>query len=106
MFAASHLLVMYAGSRRAPATVTRTKAEARALAEKALVQAHGGTPFGDVVALYSDEPGAAARRGDLGKFSRGMMVPEFEAAVIQTPVGKMSGVFETPFGFHVLQRTQ
>jgi len=106
MFGARHLMVMYVGSRRALPTITRTKDEARARAEEALKKARKGVPFEDVVREYSDEPGAAARGGDLGRFPKGAMVPEFEAELVRTPVGQVSGVVETPFGFHVLLRTQ
>lgn len=106
MFGAKHLLIMYAGSRRAPAHVTRTRAEAVALAEAVLRQARAGADFGGLVVQYSDEPGAAARRGDLGKFPRGAMVPEFQQGLESTRVGEVSGVVETPFGFHLILRTQ
>jgi protein-disulfide isomerase len=105
-FGAKHLVVMYAGSQRAPASVTRTKAEAFARAQEALRKAHAGARFEDLVTAYSDEPGAAQRGGDLGKFPKGAMVPEFQGAVEALPVGATSGVVETPFGFHVIVRTQ
>ena len=60
----------------------------------------------DLVARYSDEPGAARRGGNLGTFRRGVMVPEFEQALEKLAVGALSGVVETPFGFHVILRTQ
>ncbi|MGK3989860.1 thioredoxin domain-containing protein [Sorangium sp. So ce136] len=103
---AKHLLVMYAGSLRAPPHVARTRDEARALAEQALREAQQGARFEDLVARYSDEPGAAGRGGDLGKFRRGAMVSEFEQALEKVAVGALSGVVETPFGFHVILRTQ
>jgi hypothetical protein len=106
MFGAKHLLVMYQGSMRAASTITRTKAEARARAELAVVKSRTGTPFEELVREFSDEPGAAKRGGDLGTFRRGQMVPEFQAAVDALKVGEISGVFETPFGFHVALRTR
>jgi protein-disulfide isomerase len=106
-FGAKHLLVMYQGSRRATAGITRSKDEARARATEAMKKARKkGQRFEDLVSLYSDEPGAAARGGDLGKFPSGAMVPEFQAAVERTKVGEISEVVETPFGFHVILRTQ
>lgn len=105
-FGAKHLLVMYQGSRRALAGVTRTKEEARARAEEAHRKILAGMPFAEAVSLYSDEPGAAARGGDLGKFRKGMMIPSFQKAVEATEVGKISDVAETEFGFHVILRTQ
>ena len=39
--------------------------------------------------------------GDLGYFSRGMMVPEFEDVVFNMQPGEVSGVFKTRFGLHI-----
>ncbi|AKT37569.1 DsbA family protein [Chondromyces crocatus] len=101
---AKHILIMHVGSMRGRNDITRTKAEARARAETALKAARAGTPFADLVTLYSDEPGADKRGGDLGRFGKGMMVREFEQGVESLGVGQL-GITETPFGFHVILRT-
>lgn len=106
MFGAKHLLVMYQGSRRAAPSVTRTRDEAKARALEALQKARAGMRFEDVVVMYSDEPGAASRGGDLGRFPKGAMVPEFQVAVEALKPGELSSIVETPFGFHVILRTQ
>ncbi|WP_437561032.1 peptidylprolyl isomerase [Sorangium sp. So ce542] len=107
MFGAKHLLVMYQGSRRAPATITRTKDEAKARATEAMTKAKADpSKFADIVKEYSDEPGADRRGGDLGKFPKGAMVPEFQAGLEKIKVGEVSNLVETPFGFHVILRTQ
>jgi hypothetical protein len=41
--------------------------------------------------------------GDLGKFPAGQMVDEFEAAVKALEPGQRSGIFRTPFGFHIAE---
>jgi hypothetical protein len=104
--AARHLLVMHRDSRSAPPTILRTRAEARARAEKALAAVKAGAVFEDIVAEYSDEPGAAERGGDLGKFPRRQMVKKFSDAAFLLQVGEVSGVVETDFGFHVIKRTE
>lgn len=103
---AKHLVVMYAGSKRAPAHITRSRSEALTLAEEARRRLQTGASFSDVVAHYSDEPSAAQRGGDLGTFPRGAMIREFEDAVLNLGVGETSGVVESPFGFHIIVRTQ
>jgi hypothetical protein len=107
MFGAKHLLVMYKGGRRAPANVTRTKEEAKARAEEALKKIKvNKVKFEDVVAEYSDEPGAAQRGGDLREFPKGSMVPEFQTGLVKIKVGEVSDLVETPFGYHVILRTK
>ncbi|WP_081426958.1 peptidylprolyl isomerase [Sorangium cellulosum] len=107
MFGAKHLLVMYKGSRRAPPTIERTKEEAQARATEAMKKAKADpSKFADIVKEYSDEPGADKRGGDLGKFPKGAMVPEFQVGLEKIKVGEVSDLVETPFGFHVILRTQ
>jgi hypothetical protein len=105
-FGAKHLLVQYKGSSRAAPSITRTEDEAKARATEAMKKARGGAKFEDVVKEYSDEPGAAQRGGDLGKFRKGQMVPAFQDAVEKLKVGEISDLVKTQFGYHVIQRTQ
>ncbi|MEO7035768.1 MAG: peptidylprolyl isomerase [Polyangiaceae bacterium] len=103
---ASHFLVMYKGSMRAPATVTRTKEEAKARALEGLAKLKKGADFAKIVGEYSDEPGAAARGGALGSFTPDRMVKPFADAAFALKVGQVSGLVETDFGYHVIKRTK
>jgi parvulin-like peptidyl-prolyl isomerase len=104
--AASHFLVMYKGSMRAPETITRTKEEAKARALEGLAKVKKGEDFAKVVGEYSDEPGAAQRGGALGEFTPDRMVKPFADAAFALKVGQVSGLVETAFGYHVIKRTK
>ena len=103
---ASHFLVQYQGSMRAAANVTRSKDEAKKRAEEGLAKVKKGEDFAKVVADYSDEPGAGARGGALGAFTRDRMIKQFSDAAFLLKVGQVSDIVETPFGFHVIKRTK
>lgn len=104
-WAARHILVAYKGAERAQQTVTRTKEEAKALATKVAAEAAAdGADFAALSTTYSDDKFAASQGGFLGFFERGAMTPAFQDAVEKLKPGQVSGVVETPFGFHVVQR--
>ena len=100
---AAHILLMYKGSERAPATVTRSKEEAKQEIEELLKQVKAGADFGELAKQYSDCP-SKAKGGVLGKFGKGAMVKSFEDAAFSLKKGKISDVVETPFGFHIIKR--
>ena len=101
---ARHILIQYVGARNQNPRVTRSKEEAKALAEEILVKLRGAADWNELCAQYSDEPEAADRGGDLGMFAHGQMVPRFERAAFALAVDETSEVVESDFGFHVIRR--
>jgi hypothetical protein len=101
-----HILVRYAGAKRAPETVTRTRVQACLRAEEALTKLKAGMPFADAVSTYSDESGAGGREGSLGSIQRSDVAPPFADAAFELQAGEASDVVETPFGFHVILRVE
>ena len=99
---ASHILVMYKGAESAGAD--RTKEEALERIQMVAAELVNGLEFADLAAEYSECP-SAKDGGSLGAFGRGDMVPEFDEAVFDLEVGDASGVIETAFGYHLIQRT-
>lgn len=99
---ASHILLAYAGAMRSRASRSKDEALEQINALKAEID--GGAEFADVASANSDCP-SAADGGNLGQFSKGQMVPEFETAAFAMEVGETSDVVETDFGYHLIHRT-
>lgn len=62
-----------------------------------------GENFADLARANSDDKGSASNGGDLGWASPGQMVPEFEQAMKETPLGTVSEPFRTQYGWHIVQ---
>ncbi len=58
--------------------------------------------FEDLARQFSND-GSANKGGDLGFLFPGDAVPEFEAAMAPLKIGEVSGVVETPYGFHLIE---
>jgi protein-disulfide isomerase len=101
-----HILIQYKGAQGAEPKVTRSKEEARALAEqlrRRIVEQHAD--MAQLARENSDCP-SAPEGGELGRFTRGELVPEFESALFAMAPGQISQVVETPFGYHVILREE
>lgn len=101
---ARHILVAWQGAEGAAPAITRSRAEALAHIRALADQLDQGADFATLAKDESDDA-SAARGGDLGAFGRGAMVPAFENAAFALKPGQRSDVVESPFGFHLIQRT-
>src|SRR6185369_4038583 len=94
---ASHILI-------ASEKLGKDKAKAKAEGVLKEVQKNPAA-FADLAKKNSDDPGSAAKGGDLGFFGRGMMVKAFEETAFNLKEGEISGVVESDFGFHIIKVT-
>lgn len=62
-----------------------------------------GSKFSTIATLYSEDPASAKKGGELGFFSRGQMVGEFENAAFALQDGEISPIIETKYGYHIIQ---
>ncbi|KAA8735643.1 peptidylprolyl isomerase [Acinetobacter qingfengensis] len=62
-----------------------------------------GADFSELAATYSNDPGSARDGGSLGWVAPGVMVPEFEKIMTETPAGQISVPFQTQYGWHILK---
>lgn len=95
---ARHILFKVASS--APA---EQEAQARARAEAVLASLRNGADFATLAQQHSEHTATAEQGGDLGYFPRGQMDKPFEDAAFSLPVGQLSDVIRTPFGWHILR---
>lgn len=113
----SHILLMYKGSQAGEAT--RTKEEAKAMCEDALKKLKEGADFAKLAGEISECP-SKAQGGDLefsaqkqafdpqsGRPMNKVMVPTFTEALYKLEKkGDLSGIVETPFGYHIIKLTE
>jgi parvulin-like peptidyl-prolyl isomerase len=103
-FGARRILVAYKGAKNSQAT--RTKEEAKARAEAAAKKLSSGAKFEEVAAEFSDDAGSKSTGGNLGRFKRDAYDASLTQTVEKLQVGGTSAVFESPFGFELVTRTE
>ena len=98
---ASHILI--SASKDMPAA---EREKAKALAQDVLdkVKAKPDS-FAQLATKYSQDPGSAAKGGDLDFFARGAMVKPFEESAFALKKGETSGLVESDFGYHIIRLT-
>jgi hypothetical protein len=87
-----------------PNAVPEVRNAARKKAEGTLVRIKHGADFGELASQQSDDPGSKQDRGFLPPSPKGRFVPAFDSAGWSLAPGAISGVVETPFGYHIIKR--
>jgi len=78
--------------------------EKQSQAIKVQEELKAGANFSELSRKYSTCP-SGKRGGDLGQFSRGQMVKEFEVVAFALKPGQVSEPVKTKFGYHIIKRT-
>ncbi len=86
---------------RASHILVKTEAEAN----KVLARLKKGEKFEEIAKKESLDTASAKNGGDIGFFSRGQLVPEFERAAAGLKVGELSGPVKTQYGYHIIKVT-
>ena len=93
---ASHILLKTEG---------KDEAAVKARADALLKQVKGGADFAALAKKESEDDQSKAQGGDLDYFGRGRMVKEFEDVAFSLPVGQVSELVKSSFGFHIIKVT-
>lgn len=87
-----------------PGATPEQKAGARRQATAGLAKVKGGANFAELAKKESQDPGSARDGGYLPAGPMGRFVPPFDSAAWKLAPGEVSGVVESPFGYHVIRR--
>ena len=88
----------------ATATARHLLVESEDLCNELKQRIANGEKFEDLAKEYSQCP-SGSRGGDLGTFSQGQMVPEFDKVVFNEATNVVHGPVKTQFGYHLLETT-
>ncbi|GET28095.1 peptidylprolyl isomerase [Prolixibacter sp. SD074] len=95
---ASHILIRVPPN-ASPADTLKAWKQMNDLRQRALNE----DDFSKIALNYPDDPSARTNKGELGYFSWSMMVYPFEKAAYETPVGQISSIVRTRFGYHIIK---
>jgi peptidyl-prolyl cis-trans isomerase D len=94
---ASHILLKTEG---------KDEAVVKKQAEELLAKVKAGADFAALATKHSQDETSAVKGGDLDFFGKGRMVPEFDAVAFSLPVGQISDLVKTQYGFHIIKVTE
>lgn len=80
--------------------------EDEATAKEVIEKIKGGAKFADVAKEYSTDTGSAEKGGELGWFSVGAMVDEFNDAAYELELNTLSEPVQSDYGYHVIEITE
>ncbi len=103
MVRASHILLLTTDPKTNTQLTDEQKAAKRKQMEGLLKRARAGEDFAALAKEYSEDPGSKDKGGELIKFARGRMVPEFEAAAFSLGTNQVSDIVTTQFGYHIIK---
>ena len=86
-----------------PPDMEASKAEVRQRLLDLRSRIINGDSFSTLAVLYSEDPGSAARGGELGFNTRGELAKPYAEAAWSLKQGVVSKIVETEFGFHIIQ---
>lgn len=92
-----HILLLTQGKNDQEKAGLRTKMEG------ILNRAKAGEDFAALAKEFSEDPGSRDNGGLYEDFGRGQMVKPFEDASFSVPVGEISDIVETTYGYHIIQ---
>ncbi len=98
---ARHILILAANANKGEETPEVKRAEEAIAAIETDLKA--GKDFAALAKEHSQDPGSAKNGGDLGFMPKGVLVPEFESAMLALKPGQVSGVVRTQFGLHIIK---
>lgn len=90
---AAHILVSFGSDTNA----------AKVKADEIMKRLNNGEDFSKLAFELSDDPGSKEKGGNLGWFTKGAMVKEFEEVSFNAPIGKITGPVKTQFGYHIIK---
>jgi hypothetical protein len=87
-----------------PNTEASQRSATQKRAQATLAQIRNGADFGALALRLSQDPGSKVDSGYLPPSPKGRFVPAFDSAGWSLAPGGVSGLVETPFGYHILKR--